>query len=559
MRLRVPSCARLVPLLLVPVLLQAQPVRGVGDDALTAPRGSIRVQVSTSISDFSRRYGKGTPGRADGNVEPLGIDFSSDSLGATQFPGLGPVESAIRTLTGNSAFRLSLGRSNLVSSVRRQVTPIALEAGLTNWLSLGVVVPIVSVRNQVSLNINGDTTVGTVSFNPARGDSAAANANALLVSQITAARTQLQALLTGCTSNPASNPSCASILASAPTITASATAFSSGIATIYGTTTSNGAAFVPLAGSAADSAIRNRVQTLRTQFESFGITALPATSTGPARPSAVVTPDGLRRYVSDSAFGLNAASIGTITRQGIGDVEVAVKLRLFDTFGTRRDTMRFQPRGLNIRQSIAGVYRLGTSTVDSPDDYMDYGTGDGQNDIELRSFTDLVYGKRFFGSIVARYTLQQPDQQILRITDTPDQVFPAAYRRRLVDRDLGDQLELEITPRWVLNDHFSFGVQYLFRRRGEDRYTGTFTVPTTESGLPAALELDARTLALETSGTEQRLGFGITFSSLAAHARGKARLPVEIQYLNTHTIAGSGGAVPQLSIHQVQIRYYPRR
>jgi hypothetical protein len=259
-----------------------------------------------------------------------------------------------------------------------------------------------------------------------------------------------------------------------------------------------------------------------------------------------------------STLGLLAEPLGTITRQGIGDVEVSVKLRLFDSFGARNDTLRFLPKGVNLRQSFAGVYRFGTGKLDSPDNYLDIGTGQGQNDVEVRSFTDLLFGRHLFTSLIARYTVQMPDQQPLRITDTPDQVFAPAYRKRLVDRNLGDVLEIEVTPRWVLNDFFSVGAQYLFRNKAEDTFTGTFTVPTTETGLAAPLTLDASTLRYETAATEQRVGVGLTFSSVAAHARGKAKFPIEVQYFNSRTVAGSGGAVPKLSVHQLQVRLYPQ-
>ncbi len=558
MRLGAFACALAVSIACVGPALTAQPVRGLGDDALTAPRGAIRVQLSTSITDFSQRYGKGTPGRADGSLEPLDGDFTSDSLGIPQFPGLSSVQSAIRTLTGNSAFRLSLGRSNMVSSVRVQTTPIALEAGLTNWLSIGVMVPIVSARKQVLLNVNGGTAAGTVSINPARDGDSPAAANLLLVTQLNAARTQLAALLASCTANPGSNASCASVIANAPTITAGATDFENAVRAVYGTTRTNGSLFVPIAGSAADSAILNRLSTFRTQFTQYGITALAATSL-PSRPTAGLTPDGLQRVVGDTLFGINAAPLGTITHQGLGDVEASVKVRLFDTFGMRSDTTRFLPSGLNLRQSFAGAYRFGTGTIDQPDDFLDIGTGQGQNDIEVRSFTDVVYGRKFFTSVIARYTVQMADQPIRRITDQPNEVFAASWRQRVVNRDLGDQLEIEVTPRWVLSDFFSVGAQYLYRNKAEDKFSGTYVVSPTESGLAAPVTLDASTLAYETAATEQRLGFGITFSSVAAHARGKAKLPIEFQYFNSRTISGTGGNVAKLSIHQLQIRLYPRR
>jgi hypothetical protein len=561
MRLGALVCTLLTALALTVRALPAQAVRGIGDDATTPRRGTIRVQVSTSITDFTERYGKGTAARADGAREPLGIDFSLDTVGITQFPGLATAQSALRTLTGNNSFTLSLGKTSLIEQVRVQTTPIQLEAGITSRLSIGVMVPIVSARNQVVFNVNSGTASGNVSFNPAKaGDTASASVNALLVSQITAARAQLAALLTSCQSNAGSNAQCASIIANAPAINANASAFTTGITQIYGITASTGSPFVPHAASVADSAIRNRVTAFRTQFAQYGVTSIAATTLGPARPSSAITPDGFRRVLTDSASGLLAAPFGTITHQGIGDVEVAVKLRLFDTFGSHGDTARFLPRGMNLRQSFAGVYRFGTGVGDSPSNLIDIGTGSGkgQNDIEARSYTDIVYGRHFFASVIARYTIQLADEQTLRITDSPDQVFAPAWRQRVVQRDLGDQLELELTPRWVLTDFFSVGAQYLFRNKPEDKFTGAFTVAPSESGLAAPVTLNASTLSYETAATEQRIGIGLTFSTVAAHARHKAKLPIEVQYFNSRTIVGSGGRVPKLSIHQLQVRLYPK-
>ncbi len=558
MRLGAFACTLLATLTLSAGALEAQRVRGVGDDATIPARGAVRVQFSTSITDFSHRYGQGTTGRADGALEPLGIDFSVDTLGATQFPGLASVQSALRSLTGNNAFTLNLGRASLIGQVRVQTTPIQLEAGLTRWLSLGVMVPIVSARNQVQFNINPGDKGGNVGFNPGRVTDAAAAANALLVTQVNTARTQLAALVTSCTGNPGSNAQCASILANAPAINASAAAFATGLAQVYGTSLNTGSPFVPIAGTAADSAIRNRVTTFRTQFAQYGVTAIAATTLGPSRATTVVTPDGMQRVIQDSTLGLLAAPLGTVTRQGIGDIEVAAKVRLFDSFGIRSDTLQFKPDGMHLRQSIAGVYRFATGKIDLPGNYLDFGTGQGTAAVEVRSFTDVVFGRHFFASLIARYTVPFADQQLRRITDTPNQVFAPSYRERLVNRNLGDQLQIEVTPRWILTDFFAIGAQYMFRNKAEDAFSGTFTVPPSASGLATPVTLDASTLRYETAATEHRIGIGLTFSSVAAYARHKASLPIEVQYFNSRTIAGSGGAVPKLSIHQLQIRLYPR-
>jgi len=555
MRQRALACTWLILLAVGTAPLAAQPVRGIGDDATTPRSRSIRVELSTSIADWSDRYGRSAVGVSQ--REPLGYDFTTDTLGVAQFPGLGSVQGALRTLTGNNAFTLSLGRTALAATVRTQTTPIMLEVGVSNRLSFGVLVPFVSARTEAAFNVNPRGVGGNVSVNPARLRDADAATNALLVSQVTAARDLLAAQLASCTANPASSASCPSVLVSAPALTGSAAAFAQGIATVYGTTRTNGAAFVPYTGSAADSAIRSRVSDLRAQFAQFGINAIAASTAGPAPATSPLTPLGLQNAIADSSLGLVAAPLRTITRQGIGDIELSTKLRLFDSFGFGSDTTRYRPLGLNIRQSVGAAFRLGTGSIDQPDHYLDVGTGQGQNDIEVRSFTDVVYGRRFFGSLIARYTVQLADEQQLRITDRPEQVFAPAYRERLVNRNLGDQLELVFTPRFVLSDYFSVGAQYLFRHKAEDVFSGTYTVSPAESGLPAALTLDASTLRFETAATEHRAGLGLSFSSVAAYSRGTAKFPVEIHYLNSRTIAGRGGAVAKLTIHEVQLRFYP--
>jgi hypothetical protein len=57
-------------------------------------------------------------------------------------------------------------------------------------------------------------------------------------------------------------------------------------------------------------------------------------------------------------------------------------------------------------------------------------------------------------------------------------------------------------------------------------------------------------------GSEQRLGLGITYSTVAPYARRRGNLPLEISFGHFETIAGSGGAVPRMSIDQLQVRVY---
>ena len=77
----------------------AQRVLGVGDDATVLPRGVFRLQTLAQWTTFNERYGMDTPGRPDGALEPLGIDFTLDTIGVRQFPNLAAVQTGVRTLS----------------------------------------------------------------------------------------------------------------------------------------------------------------------------------------------------------------------------------------------------------------------------------------------------------------------------------------------------------------------------------------------------------------------------------------------------------------------------
>ena len=74
----------------------------------------------------------------------------------------------------------------------------------------------------------------------------------------------------------------------------------------------------------------------------------------------------------------------------------------------------------------------------------------------------------------------------------------------------------------------------------------------------AAIPTGARVGFVGRNGTGKTTLFRIINGELQPES-GTAKLPLELQYFSSRTVAGSGGNVSKLSIHQVQIRYYPRR
>jgi hypothetical protein len=548
-------CALALLAVAAPLRTDAQAVLGVGDDAVVLPAGALRLRVLSDWTRFYDRYGKDTPGRRSGAVEPLGIDLNLDTIGVAQFENLAPVQSGIRALAGMPDFTASLGKS--VVRVRDNIlaTPVAVELGLTRRVSIGVLVPFVTATSDVDFRMNPTGREPTVGFNPTLGFADAIGANAALLAQFDSAAAALNRSLAVCTANP-DTAGCGPLnanAANARALMASSASFAATIAQVYGGRNgARGSAFVPIAGTAAQAAIEARVAAFRALYASFGQNAI--TLAGPRAAAAPLTITDFQRVLTDTTFGAGAQPLATSVTRGIGDVDLTLKVNLFDTFG-RETKARLAPRGFNWRQSVGGAYRLGTGRLDRADSFNDLGTGNHQNDVEVRSYTDILYGAHFWLSLVARYNWQMADQVALRITQAPNRPIAAAYRQQTVQRDLGDVLDLEVSPRWVLNDYVAVAGHYYYRRRFSDRYTGTFSVSDL-NGQP--LTLDAAALDLETEAREHRFGGGFSYSTVAAHEQGKARIPLEVTYFHYQTTLGSGGNVPKLSGDQVQVRVYRR-
>jgi hypothetical protein len=228
--------------------------------------------------------------------------------------------------------------------------------------------------------------------------------------------------------------------------------FASGIATTYGTgaETTRGNQFVPMSKSTLQNAIAARVDALNASFKTYISNVGPWEDPVPAQlPISAVQ---ATTYLSDS---LQIAPLGLVERSHIGDIELGTKVLLLDTFGGAARA-RAHRQGFGARVAVGGLARLGTGQIERPDDIFDIGTGDGQTDFEGNAAVDLVFGRRFWASVVGRYGAQLVDQRTLRVPDVARNPFVMKYREQIVSRDLGDYMELEASPRYVYNDYLSF-------------------------------------------------------------------------------------------------------
>lgn len=535
----------------------AQRVLGPGDDALVLPRGALRVRVLTQWSNFNERYGRNTPGRANDALEPLAIDFNLDTIGVVQFPSLAPVQSGLRSLTGIPDLSISLGRTVVNSNVSVIATPVVVEVGVTDRLSVGAIVPFVRTRNNIVFTANPAGREGNVGFNPGLADTNALRANRTLVQEFEAAATRLSNTLAFCSANPNAG-SCPQVLAqrsNAEALIASSRAFAGGLQRIYGTSRDTSfSPFVPIAGTTEQSTINARIAAFGALYQSF-FGANPITGALAPSPNRLGLADA-QTVLTDPRFGVAADPLQTVERSRIGDIEIGAKFLLLDSFRARGQD-RLMPSGLNWRGSVGANLRLGTGQTDLPQNFVDVGTGDGQTDVEFRGFFDVLYGSRFWTSVIGRYGIQLADELVVRISDRPEQRLTALYRQQKVKRNLGDYVELEANPRFALNDYVGLMAHYLYRNKREDRYTGTFTIDSATTGF-GPVTLNANTLNLESQRTEHRLGGGLSFSTVSAFTRGKARIPLEVTYFHFQTTKGSGGSQPKIFSDQIQLRLYMR-
>ena len=259
------------------------------------------------------------------------------------------------------------------------------------------------------------------------------------------------------------------------------------------------------------------------------------------------------RTGGEDRFGVQPESLATLMRRYVGDVEAGAKARLVD--GTRQPASDAVRPGIRMRASVGALMRFGTGIPPSPDVPFDLGTGDGQTDIEASVYADILVGRRLWASAILRHGWQLPDAPVVAIPTGEERIIPPAYALQRVARDLGDYLEVEITPRYVVGDYIGVALHYSHRRRTEDRHQGTFEIDAATTGTED-ITLDASTLDHGTARREHRIGAGLSYSSLSAFARGGAIIPVDVSVFHYQTVGAADQ--PKVSSQEVRLRVYAR-
>jgi len=499
-------------------------------DTYTLGRGVLRMSFEPAYVNWGYRFD------TSGVAVPLGTDFTFDSTAGNFFPTMTPVERAIWSITGDSALRITAGAftTQLEADVRR--FPFNFRLGLLDRLTITASIPVVTTRMQVDFAVDSSANVG---WNQASAVSnAAASAVPLimaLLGQLEASAGALDATVNSGGLDCPTGPQCESARA----LVTRARAFVNNLIALTGVDASGSVAtilppFAPLSTSVSGEALTAAIQSISQEFQTFGAPAI--TGTLPL-PTGVVSPDSIQTVLTETTagFGYDAQPLEFAKyRQKLGDLELGLRFGLL--------------QGPSIRAVLSTTVRLPTGARDTPDHYVDIGTGDKQTDIQTGIELAFEPGNVVGLAFAASYNLQLGDQLVRRLT-LPHQPIALAAAEQLVSRNLGDVISVSAFPTLRLNQAFRAYGTIQYYRKGSDTYTGTDYSP---PGLPTVSAVD---LGIETGMRRVSLGAGIHFRS---SGRDGISLPAEAGIHYFAAYQGSGGFTPKTSGVTFYLRLFRR-
>ena len=528
----------LVPILIAG-LLAASPGSGRAQaydrDARIPDHGALWVELSPSWEIWNDQFALGSATYSDGSREPLQSDYEGPIVNRL-FPGMDPLladlnrDAVALGYDSLTATEVSLGDLNygrITKDIRR--VPLGLSFGLFNRVSVDVMVPI--VRGTAETTYTYDST--TANFVPS---STVFPTPQSFFEPLSRAQQDLAALIDGGTLTPEEE-------AAARALLEGSNEFSLALAGRV-----DGEQLLPTGQSATGIQLTDRYATVSDGYTAFGLTLPTLTLPDSAQSS------DLQPMLGAAPIGVDSL-IDTTRGWDLGEIEVGLRVLLFDTFEpiTPVDEDRFRATrepdlrgsGSRFRTTAGARLRFPVSDADAapylvPSSAMQQPVGDGQTDLELGVWQDAQFGTWLWIVSSARYTLQLADELVMRVRD-PDHPLSYTAQERTVNRNLGDVFELRLSPRFRMNETISLGIEYKWRSKGSDEYSG--------DGVP-----DPSPLASESSQSRHRLGVGAYYRTTPRFAAGIANFPMELSIVWQGSIVGGGGQTPASDIMTLNLR-----
>lgn len=585
------ACAVTLLLLVAPPLARAQ-VRD--RDARIPAAGALWIELAPEFYDWNEQFAKNSASVGDGSREPLFADYDG-SVAARLFPGLDPMLEVVNRDADALGFTpvtggdLDLGALEFGSiDVFERRIPLALQFGIGGFAAIEILAPL--VKTEVETGFVFDSATASI----LRAETALADPAAFF-SQLDAAQAQLQALVDGGTLSPADQATAVALLADTESfqgaldsrITGQEYLFTSGstagqeMTGYYGGFETGFQSFgITLPGfGLPDNATR---ADLNSYFERDPVLGQPLGKTtrgwafseievgarfklldtfgwperpesppeeptaGPRPPAQAAPPVPDPGAASDTAGiavepgEVDPGEVEVLPAEGqLPPVEEAAA-------GEAGEPEPLDRPGIRYRTTVGARYRFPISDPDGepyldPDVFLQQPIGTGQADLQLELYQDIAFGKRFMTVAGVTYGIQLADELVRRVVP-PGQPFGYASQKTTVSRDLGDFLEIVVSPRFSLTEAMSLAVEYTFWNKGSDAYGAT-------SGGVAAEPLN-----LETSQTRHMLGIGAYYRTTRLFAAGRAGMPIDLAFLWQTAISGSGGQTPALGVASLSIR-----
>jgi hypothetical protein len=478
-------------------------------------RGVLRVTFDPRIMTWNDQF-------TDAGRMKLGAPLTGDTVGGRYIPMVARLEQNVRVASGLSGFVASLGAGLLSVRQERRTYPMMAELGLTNRLSVSLMVPMVRVATRASLQLSNrgaNLGVNPLVLNTlgARGTDSAFFAQfdtalARLDQQIAAGRY-------GCTS-PTS--SCAAKDSSAYWHTVRDALHGS----VYGVG-QTGSPFLPLDSSTAGQAIDGTVARIQQGLVTFLITgfdttvALAAdTLTGAAFEQILLNPD-------PNGFGYTSVPFVRNFIYRMGDVELAAKYRVL--------------AGAHYAAAVQALVRLPTGAKDSASDLLRQSIGDHQLDLEGRLMQELSVGPLWL-NVAVRAGMQRPGTQVRRVAPWDAFLVPAAATADL-RWDPGDYVGVDVAPLVRLAPEFAAGFTAGYFSKARDRYAFQSTQDSVALATRMGFATPASVLDQGTAQRWLRLGFALTY-----HVPG-----VEGGFSIEQTVSGAG-LVPGATVYRIVLR-----
>jgi hypothetical protein len=451
-----------------------------------------------------------------------GPAFTGDSAVAW-YPSVARLQQDVRAVTGLAGFVATLGRDLLAIRAERRVTPIGVEYGVTDRLSVGVMVPVVRVNVREGFQQR-----------PPGSNLGLLPQSAADVARYSRFFTDLDAALAELGDSVAAGgydcpggPVCLR----AQALQAQGQAFRDALhRAVYDSTTTD--LFLPLEDSDAGRGIAAIEESMRRALaDTFGITPFSRdTFLLPAFPAPASVADSiLAERMTAAGFGPYGLPTLRRLRYFPGDAEVTA-------------TYRLRASG-NFLAAATVLVRLPTGHQESPNNPFDISTGDHQTDVEARLTQEVTLLRRLWLNLSVRGGRQLAGERDRRVGPAFQPFLPSGALTRL-NWDPGDYFAVDVAPLYRVSGTFALGVTAGYYTQGRDRYT--FRTPQDSSDLATRLGAPISASVLDAGTAERRTRLGVALTYVGPDAEGG--LSIE------QTVSAAGGLVPVTTVFRIVMR-----